>query len=334
MDTAEGSNEALRSGLESLYLSGKYSDLTIVCGDDVYPVHKAIICPRSDFFAAAVEFGKEAAENKIDLSHDEPHIVKLMIQYFYKLSYELDRSEHLYYLLPKFQCPNRPFTESETSTNVKLIERLVNVSKSGMAEAVAFVKSLPIRDADWGAQIWVQPEDLEALCMILDKNAIVGGDEDGQRSWLTTAHINAPTIHAKVYAIADKYNVRGLKSEAMVKFADATCDCIVNKGFYDAIEVVYSTTMDTDHGLRDIVETNIFDMTKVVGFTEEIENSFKENPDLAMAVLKRSFAGPSYWDETPHVEFAVVGNDGSDHVDCSPDFCWVAARWSEVDAES
>jgi len=36
-----------------IYESGDYSDLTVICGGDVYKVHKAIICPRSDFFSKA-----------------------------------------------------------------------------------------------------------------------------------------------------------------------------------------------------------------------------------------------------------------------------------------
>lgn len=36
-----------------LFETGAYSDLTITCGEDRYAVHKAIVCTRSPFFAAA-----------------------------------------------------------------------------------------------------------------------------------------------------------------------------------------------------------------------------------------------------------------------------------------
>ena len=41
-----------------LLISGDFSDLTILCEPYKHKVHKAIICPRSEFFNAACRFGK------------------------------------------------------------------------------------------------------------------------------------------------------------------------------------------------------------------------------------------------------------------------------------
>ncbi|KAF2807276.1 uncharacterized protein BDZ99DRAFT_368734, partial [Mytilinidion resinicola] len=71
-----------------LYKSDLFSDLTIICGSNPSPVHQAVICPRSDYFAAALRFpGKEAEEGKIDLSVEDPEMVERMIYYFYHLDY-------------------------------------------------------------------------------------------------------------------------------------------------------------------------------------------------------------------------------------------------------
>jgi hypothetical protein len=45
-----------------LFASGEYSDCTIICGQDRYRVHKAIICPRSTFFTAAFRRDMEVRE--------------------------------------------------------------------------------------------------------------------------------------------------------------------------------------------------------------------------------------------------------------------------------
>lgn len=36
-----------------LFATGAYTDCTIRCHNDIYRVHKALICTRSTFFAAA-----------------------------------------------------------------------------------------------------------------------------------------------------------------------------------------------------------------------------------------------------------------------------------------
>jgi len=47
----------------SCLTSGDYSDLAIKCGDDMYKVHKLIVCTRSEFFARAVKFGGKVCMN-------------------------------------------------------------------------------------------------------------------------------------------------------------------------------------------------------------------------------------------------------------------------------
>ncbi|KAH8701349.1 hypothetical protein GQ44DRAFT_732969 [Phaeosphaeriaceae sp. PMI808] len=87
---AERVRDELVARVKSLLSLGKYSDLTITCGSDVYSVHKAIVCPLSDFFEKAEMFpvGKEAAEAKIDLPDDDPEAIKLLISFFYEAEYE------------------------------------------------------------------------------------------------------------------------------------------------------------------------------------------------------------------------------------------------------
>lgn len=52
--------------LTSVYDSSKYSDLVIRCGDREFKVHRAVVCPRSTFFAAACD-GYFKASSKFPL---------------------------------------------------------------------------------------------------------------------------------------------------------------------------------------------------------------------------------------------------------------------------
>jgi hypothetical protein len=101
----------------SLYENGAYSDLKIVCGPDTYHVHKAIICPQSEFFEIAcrpdtfkegktgiinipISSGRDESskpdvtpEFDWDVDVETATCVKSMSHYFYHRDYpELDKT--------------------------------------------------------------------------------------------------------------------------------------------------------------------------------------------------------------------------------------------------
>ncbi|KAK3290210.1 uncharacterized protein B0H64DRAFT_349875 [Chaetomium fimeti] len=63
---------------------------------------------------------------------------------------------------------------------------------------------------------------------------------------------NVLVTHAKVYALAEKYLIRGLKVVAQRHFKAATTSVTLD-GFLQAISEVYSSTIGDDRGLRDII---------------------------------------------------------------------------------
>ncbi|QIX02401.1 hypothetical protein AMS68_007918 [Peltaster fructicola] len=60
-------------------------------------------------------------------------------------------------------------------------------------------------------------------------------------------------LHARVYALADKFDVFGLKTLVKMKFATAMTNCHACAELAEAIDEVYNSTADSDRGLRDIV---------------------------------------------------------------------------------
>ncbi|KAH8656126.1 hypothetical protein BGZ60DRAFT_417837 [Tricladium varicosporioides] len=76
------------ASLSSVFESGKYSDLIIRSGDRVFKVHRAVICPRSRFFAAACDGPfQECISKEISLEEDDPHTVERMLAYLYTSDY-------------------------------------------------------------------------------------------------------------------------------------------------------------------------------------------------------------------------------------------------------
>ncbi|KAK2008704.1 hypothetical protein LZ32DRAFT_591537 [Colletotrichum eremochloae] len=81
--------EELRGSLKNLYQNPEFSDLTIESRHAEYRVHKAVVCPRSDYFAAKCRepSSKVAIEGTLSLAEDDPQAVGMVIRYFYHLDY-------------------------------------------------------------------------------------------------------------------------------------------------------------------------------------------------------------------------------------------------------
>ncbi|KAF1999028.1 hypothetical protein P154DRAFT_523638 [Amniculicola lignicola CBS 123094] len=56
-------------GAVSLVQRNKYADLLVICGDDRYPVHRAIVCPRSRVFAEWCEVRGKGDYVRPDIHH-------------------------------------------------------------------------------------------------------------------------------------------------------------------------------------------------------------------------------------------------------------------------
>ncbi|KAL2158847.1 hypothetical protein VTH06DRAFT_4039 [Thermothelomyces fergusii] len=173
----------LIKSLKGLYSSGEHSDLVISCQGKEYRVHKAIVCPRSDFFSTACRSDfKEAQEGKIDLPDDDPELVRIMIYYLYHLDYSVSPPQ----------------------------KQVVS--------------------------------DLE--------------DAQSKNETLAKPTMGVLTTHAKVYTLAEKYLIQGLKTLALQKFTSAIASSIDVDDYLEAAQEAYTSTIHDDRGLRDaIVET-------------------------------------------------------------------------------
>ena len=93
-------------------------------------------------------------------------------------------------------------------------------------------------------------------------------------------------VNANVYAIAEKYDVRALKSLAEQKFAEALETQWNSDSLPVAVEIVYTTTPSSDRGLRDcitrLIERHRNDLLKKKGFLQAVG----ANGDFAIDVVK------------------------------------------------
>jgi hypothetical protein len=91
-------------------------------------------------------------------------------------------------------------------------------------------------------------------------------------------------IHAKMYEIADKYDVVGLKDLVQEKFKRACGKFWNDDNFPIAANHAFSTTLAEDKGLRDIVSATISDHRDLLQ-KPEIQALMTEFNGLALGIL-------------------------------------------------
>ncbi|KLO81753.1 uncharacterized protein LW93_6906 [Fusarium fujikuroi] len=288
--------------LADLLKTGDYSDLTISCGKDRYPVHKAIICPRSHFFKAACDGKfKEAQTGTINLPDDDPIAVRMMIEYFYHATYTPPPRTTIFrdaaidaYLSDTEYNDEQEKTKMElygaTFIGNKRVKRL-----TALPEAPTTPSSQPF------SSLFDMPATGFSPLSVAFAGTSRGFGQGGQgRSSfggsnfasdhnppqaspnqssptpgpsLSTSAAPSPTpsppqrpfapplaipaenlyLHAKVYALGEKYGIRPLKTQALVKFEFEAPFHLHTDDFLQAIREAYTSTIETDRPFRDAV---------------------------------------------------------------------------------
>ncbi|KAF4342498.1 kelch repeat and BTB domain protein [Fusarium beomiforme] len=75
--------------LSEMLQTGLFSDFTIICGNNRYKVHEAILSTQSKFFKAICTGGYKESDGEINLPEDDLAAVQEMNGYFYNVEYPL-----------------------------------------------------------------------------------------------------------------------------------------------------------------------------------------------------------------------------------------------------
>jgi len=93
--------------------------------------------------------------------------------------------------------------------------------------------------------------------------------------------------HAKVFAIAVKYQIDGLRDLAASKFEEAAAAHWNNDDFPHAVHVAYNSTADQVTQLRKIVADTLHERLDDLAEKAEVETVVRSIPGLAYDLLKR-----------------------------------------------
>ncbi|KAF2790359.1 hypothetical protein K505DRAFT_340489 [Melanomma pulvis-pyrius CBS 109.77] len=246
---------ALIESMAGFLQDGKHSDFTIICGDDIYKVHKIVIASLSQHFRRAIEFGKEKEENSITLHDDDHDLVKLMIQFMYTIDYD--------------------------------VTTISSASAAGAASAALAIRVA--READLGHLL--DPNHCEYFCLHGFRRQ---GDSECPQL-LNTASAQDLVTHAELYSLADKYMMQSLKDLCIEKFKMCCHHYYYySEALSDAIEAVYENTPGTDLGLRDVVVELLCQKPELLN-KDVIKETLKQYNELTIAVLMQKGKELTWW---------------------------------------
>lgn len=114
--------------------------------------------------------------------------------------------------------------------------------------------------------------------------ADLGSDEDWDEEESTESESHL-LLHTQVYALAEKYDIPALKQLARHKFEMSAACYYDAPELANAIEYVYTSTVDSDRGLRDVI-LQLFRSHPQLANTQDIFAVLKETPTLALELWK------------------------------------------------
>jgi hypothetical protein len=313
--------------LTSLYQTTKSSDLTIYCRGKTYPVHRAILRARSQFFDGACRNPfKESHQGWIDLSEDDPEAVEHMITYFYNLDYlptpripsapesYLDSDLEQAQTPSLCATPTTPLSPTIPTTPTSPQRRRLNLS---MIEdpllAIAAVNQPKPSASPYLSRFGITsplcgPEDSHLLAvkqqpetpplmidtMMHDRpEQVVFSyfDEDAVPEQATNYARADLVAHAKVYAIAEQYGIRDLKVLARKKYVAQISTHRNSEEFAPSLAEAYDGTIEKDRGLRDIV-ISTFRRFPELTQRADVEEVVRDTPGLAWELFRVAWVLP------------------------------------------
>lgn len=293
-----------------LHLGGKYSDLTITCNNRQWACHRAIVCSRSGFFDGACSHQfRESQTGVIDLSEDDEEAVEQMIhcmsgtiERYVGTGIDNDRTDfyHLDYLneqpqqAPSAMFRHRAYSDARKKATKKL--DLTQIQDPLLAQAGFYNNPDPPMTPPGSSHGEARSSfDIEGKSPRSPTNARSGTppleadlgseDEEYEDEYESTESESHLILHTQVYALAEKYDIAGLKQLAKRKFEIAVACYYDAPELADAIEFVYTSTIDSDRGLRDVI-LQLFRSHPQLANTQDIYAVIKETPTLALDLWK------------------------------------------------
>ncbi|KAF2029142.1 hypothetical protein EK21DRAFT_113202 [Setomelanomma holmii] len=231
-----------------------------------------IVCAQSEVLDAASRFGREAAEDSIDLSEEEPDLMEYRLRCMYQRDSRLLSDD-----VPGPFWVRRRWIEGRPGHSQRRKKYLFETRVWRTSACIMPI----VREFDCNTTLTSDGKVLELHSEKLSHEFI-----DNLGLW-----------HAAIYTrqrASDYWMNHCLYPSALKKFEKCMRNSFAGNYFYDAVGVVFTTTSDTDKGLRDLVVGRIIEEKEKYHLSNnsELDEALKEILDLISWVVraKVSFA--------------------------------------------
>jgi hypothetical protein len=229
---------------------------------------------------------KETESGTIDLSEDDPEAVEHMVNYLYHLDYltkPISRRTS--------RRSSSPLAPRHTAPRPKKFS-LAMVEDPLLAMATA---AAPVPDPLTPPAEHINAFEAEKSAKF-PHTPIAGPTEESpfdHAQLETEGNAEKPSllVHARVYEIAERYGIAGLKSLARTKFAHQLELHYGSAEFPEACQEAYESTVDSDRGLRDVI-IQTFRAHPDLTLRKDVEQSIRQTPGLAFELFRMASGLP------------------------------------------
>ncbi|KAF2251432.1 hypothetical protein BU26DRAFT_563369 [Trematosphaeria pertusa] len=267
---------SLYSGIVSLVKHNKYADLLVICANDRYPVHRAIVCPRSRFFEELCrvrqgehDYASPAKPTKIwiDRSECDSHVLAAVLTFLYTLDYNASGPQAL-----TFGLPQELTGGDDDGPTVDGVEELDNEDDTCVVSA-AEVESVATPTA---GDATPSPS---ASCHSSHVSRLSG--DAGERQ-------NELVFHVQMYSAGHRFGIASLRDVAKDKFGKRLVSGPWNDEMIDCIREVYRQGNDARLAdLREMVVKWARSRFRALKIREEWDDLIIEFPEFAAEMLRR-----------------------------------------------
>ncbi|TVY72053.1 Kelch-like protein 30 [Fusarium oxysporum f. sp. cubense] len=298
-DSFDGSKAISIHAALSTLQSEKFSDMTIICGERQFKIHRAVVCTQSPFFDKAMSGDyMESTSRSIELPEDDPDVVERFLKFLYTGTY----SDGVNFTWGK---PAKAALLDPESVLQSLQQPACSSQETGMSSPAQGTEdwiSKDERDEEPDEEYNEYDEDPDDS----SDDGDVAGDEQSKLAKVAEAvafgHCSRTeglkqfadlrsdmTLPLRLYVMADKYDVPALRLLARdriyraVELVGEEAEC-----FPDVVDELYQTTPPTDTAMREIVCRLVAAVIHVPRVRDKMRSVMIKHGDFAVGVMEYS----------------------------------------------